>query len=117
MNQHEPNPPHTEAELFFVDPATLQQLADNAPMTWAEIMNDGKVGNDEFVLFLKLSEPANLSMPEVILLYLYYWEKKTEPELEEMYNIPNQRISDMIREGKEKLYPHLKGFLRNKKLA
>lgn len=117
MRNYDPHPPYGEVELLFVNSKILQQLADGASMTWAEIMNDGQLGNDEFTLFIKLSEPADLSMAEVILMYLYYWEGKTEPELEEMYDVPDQRISEIITDGKRKLYPHLKHFINRKRLA
>lgn len=108
--------------MIYVNPATLANVPDlsqlehpieidlgdeigiSSPLMWSEMIQDIELGNKEFEVLIKLSEKADLSMVHVVLLFLHYWEEKSEKDLAKMYEVDQATISRELTRAREKLH-------------
>jgi len=79
---------------------------------WVTFTEDINLGHRELKTLLKLADKADLSMPEFICVYLYYWEKLTEQEIAKKVDLSQQRIFQILNSGKNKLYPELQKLVK-----
>jgi len=79
---------------------------------WTVFTEDTNLGHKELKVLLKLADKADLSMPEFICVYLYYWEKLTEQEIAKKVDLSQQRIFQILNSGKNKLYPELQKLVK-----
>lgn len=98
-----------EANLVYYNPTILTEIMDEAgnDLNWTEMIENIELGHKEFKTLLALSEKADLSMKEIICLFLYYWEEFPEQEIANRVKVSQQTISLILGCAKEKLHPTL----------
>lgn len=107
---------YSEASIMYVNPKILDinsldptpmQIGDATPVSWVEMIQDIELGDKEFTALLKLAKKADLSMVQIILLFLHYWEGKSETDLGKMYGISHMTISRELAIARQKLHKPL----------
>lgn len=99
-----------EVDLIYYNPTALTDIMDEASaseLSWIEMIEHIYLGHDELIALLGLSEKADLSIREIICLYLYYWEELSEPAMAIKLSIPQKTISNTLIRAKKKLHPQL----------
>lgn len=99
----------SEPGLLYYPPQALEHLSDTSdfPLAWEEMIQDADLGHNELTTLLGLSEKCDLSIAELLLLYLRYWENMSGQEIANKYNVDKATISRWLKKAKKKLRPKL----------
>ena len=103
-----------EPGLHFFSPEVLETIEINADIAWSDLINDIELGYEELKTFLNLGDECNLSMAEIAIMYLYYWENESQNEIAAKIKVDRSTISRVIEKIKRKIHaPLLKRLHRS----
>jgi len=93
-----------EPTLHFFSPEMLDDIDIKSDISWSDMINDIELGQPELKVLLGLGEECDLSMAEIMIMYLYYWENASQEEIANKIRISQPTVFRIIKKVKSKIY-------------
>lgn len=105
-------------ELVFVGLASnVEYIYTKTGTRWIDLIQDLELGPGEYKLFKALAKACGLTEKQYKAIDMYYFQHDTISEIGAKVGISHQAVARLIKRGKAKLYPILRGLAETKRVA